>query len=355
MLHKQILSLHDLGVSDIVVLTGYRADMIQAYVSSAFPHLKPRVTCVATPSHYSTAERLMTSRLQIGDDFLLLYCDNLVSDLETIHKVIQSDSPLTFLLESRDEGNVSIGPSVKYETSRSASNPYVELGYIHVKTPYFYDALKEYGSLPEALSEISGTMSCQAFITRKKVASTSTMERLINLRASRRTLLLDRDGILNEKMPPRTYLTRMGEYIPKASVVSTLESKLSSQTDFIIITNQPGISTGEVSLEFLDRLHSRIIVELLLKGISVIGLYVCPHHWDANCNCRKPKPGMLNQAILDYQLNRGTLLFVGDEEKDLDAAVAAGIEGVRITDEEGENSFKSLDEAVPFIESVLKR
>lgn len=355
MLHKQILSLHDLGVSDIVVLTGYRADMIQSYVSAAFPHLKPRVTCVATPSHYSTAERLLTSRLQIGDDFLLLYCDNLVSDPIAIQKVIDSESPLTFLLESRDKGNVSLEPSVKYEISRSSSTPYVELGYMHIKTPSFYDALEECGSLPQALSKISGTLPCQAFITTIKLESTSTIERLIDLRISRRTILLDRDGILNHKMPPRTYLTRMEEYSPQSSVVATLASRLSRHTDFIIITNQPGLSTGEVSPEFLDKLHSRIIVELLLGGISVIGLYVCPHHWDMNCDCRKPKPGMLNQAILDYQLNRRALVYVGDEEKDLDAAAAAGIVGVRISHDLEKNSFKSLDEAVPFIESILER
>jgi histidinol-phosphate phosphatase family protein len=355
MLHKQILALYDSGISDIMILTGYRADMIHSYVAGAFRNTNPRVTCIATPAHYSTAERLVTSRLEIGDDFLLLYCDNLVSDTIAIQKVIDSDSPLTFLLECRNKGNVSIESSVRYETSRSSSTPYVELGYIHVNTPHFYDALKECGSLPEALSRISATIPCQAFITTIKLESTSTMERLINLRASRSTVLLDRDGILNHKMPPRTYLTRMEEYSPQSSVVATLASKLSGYTDFIIITNQPGISTGEVSPEFLDKLHSRIIVELLLNGISVIGLYVCPHHWDTNCDCRKPKPGMLNQAIQDYQLNRRALVYVGDEEKDLDAAAAAGIVGVRISNDLGKNSYKSLDEAAPFIESVLKR
>ena len=355
MLRKQILALHDLGISDIVVLTGYRADMIHSYIARTFPYSNPRVTCIETPVHYSPAERLIASRLEIGDDFLLLYCDNLVSDSKTIQKVIESDSPLTFLLESRGEGNVSIEPLVKYETSRSASTPYVELGYIHVNTPLFFDALEECESLPHALSKMSNTQNCKSFITTMKLESTSTMKRLINLRTSRRTVLLDRDGILNYKMPPRTYLTKMEEYSPQESVVSTIASKLASQTDFLIITNQPGIATGAVSPEFIDKLHSRIIVELLLKGISVIGLYVCPHHWDTNCECRKPKPGMLNQAILDYQLHREALVYVGDEEKDLEAAAAAGIAGVRISNETGDSSYQSLDEALPFIESVLNR
>jgi histidinol-phosphate phosphatase family protein len=355
MLRKQILALYDLGISDIVVLTGYRSDMVHSYIAGIFQNSNPQVTCIATPAHFSPAERIMASKSEIGDNFLLLYCDNLLNDSETIQKVIDSNSPLTFLVESRDEGNVSIESSVRYETSRSVSTPYVELGYIHVNTPKFYDELKECESLPHALAKITRAQNCKAFITTTKLESTSTIERFIGLRTSRRTVLLDRDGILNYKMPPRTYLTKMQEYIPQESVVSTLASKLSSQSDFIIITNQPGIATGEVTPEFLDKLHSRIIVELLLRGISVIGLYFCPHHWDTNCDCRKPKPGMMNQAILDYQLQPENLVYVGDEEKDLDAAAAAGIVGVRISNDLGKSSFRSLEKALPFIESILKR
>ena len=64
---------------------------------------------------------------------------------------------------------------------------------------------------------------------------------------------------------------------------------------------------------------------------------------------------MLNRAILDYQLEPGVIVYVGDEEKDLEASTAAGIVGVRISNDAGESSFQSLEKALPFIETVLKR
>jgi D-glycero-D-manno-heptose 1,7-bisphosphate phosphatase len=181
------------------------------------------------------------------------------------------------------------------------------------------------------------------------------MERFIKLRSSRRTLLIDRDGILNHSMPPRQYLSKWEEYTPLEENINTMSTTLSNGTDFIVITNQPGISTGEVSPEFLDALHSRIIVELLLRGVSLIGLYICPHHWDDECECRKPKPGMLNQAISDYRLDRDRIVYIGDELKDLEAAKGAGIFGVRIANDAGEYTYPSMNEAAPDIAEFLER
>ena len=355
MLKRQISSLHELGVQEIVVLTGHRADMIDSYLAGLTLAQGLRVSCISTPSHFSPAQRLIEARSQIGNDFVLLYCDNFVYDSTAIQQVIESESPLTFLVQPRNEGNVFIHPFVRYVTERSPSTPFVELGYIHVKTPEFFKALVQCGSLPSALKMLTEELACDAVVMQGKADSTSTIERFVESRGSRKTILLDRDGILNQKMPPRVYLTQIEDYRPNEALIATLSSKLCDQTDVIIITNQPGVSTGEVSIEFLDGLHSRLIVELLLKGVSVIGLYVCPHHWDANCQCRKPKPGMLNQAILDYKLQRDGLVFIGDEQKDLEAAFAAGVTGVRISDETGEATFKSLQEALPTIMGALRQ
>ena len=57
-------------------------------------------------------------------------------------------------------------------------------------------------------------------------------------------------------------------------------------------------------------------------------IYFCPHGWDENCECRKPKPGMLNQAIEDFNLTRKFLIFIGDEQTDIQAAKAANIIGI---------------------------
>jgi len=103
--------------------------------------------------------------------------------------------------------------------------------------------------------------------------------------------------------------------------------------DFIIATNQPGIATGQVSEVFLQQLHTKLASELTSYGISVLAIYVCKHHWDAGCNCRKPKAGMLIEAMEKFAINSNDTLYVGDEEKDSAAAVNAGIDYVLISRE----------------------
>jgi D-glycero-D-manno-heptose 1,7-bisphosphate phosphatase len=181
----------------------------------------------------------------------------------------------------------------------------------------------------------------------------SDIHRFNKLRLERKTILLDRDGVLNEKMPHRKYLTNFAEYKPIHSNLETLRSRFSGDTDFIVITNQPGIATGEVEAGFLDSLHSKMIVEMLLLGISVIGIYVCDHHWEEGCDCRKPKPGMINQAIIDYKLFPQKLVYIGDEVKDMEAAEAAGIVGVRLTENPNETEFSTLENAYNFIQQTI--
>ena len=88
-----------------------------------------------------------------------------------------------------------------------------------------------------------------------------------------------------------------------------------------------------------------MVVDLLAREIPIIGLYVCVHHWDEGCLCRKPKPGMLLQAISDYELNPIKLVYIGDEKKDVEAAQAAGINGLRITSNPIEGAFRNIDDA----------
>ena len=64
------------------------------------------------------------------------------------------------------------------------------------------------------------------------------------------------------------------------------------------------------------------------EGIDILQVYVCPHHWEDNCDCRKPKPGMLFQASKDHLFRLDRTVFVGDDPRDLEAAEQAGCRGL---------------------------
>ncbi len=71
-----------------------------------------------------------------------------------------------------------------------------------------------------------------------------------------------------------------------------------------------------------------MIASLSQDGVNVLKVYVCPHHWDDGCECRKPKPGMLLQAAKDYLLRLDKTCFVGDDLRDMEAADRAGCKGI---------------------------
>ena len=69
-------------------------------------------------------------------------------------------------------------------------------------------------------------------------------------------------------------------------------------------------------------------IDLRALGVNILAFYVCEHHWDDNCLCRKPRPGLLYQITTDFCLTASATYFVGDEDKDLQAGLSAGMKGV---------------------------
>lgn len=102
--------------------------------------------------------------------------------------------------------------------------------------------------------------------------------------------------------------------------------------DFIVVTNQAGVERNLLSQEEVDAINQYISLKLLSIGVPVIAFYVCPHHWDSNCQCRKPKPGLVNRAIHDFSLNPANCLLIGDRESDILAGESAGVKSYLVTD-----------------------
>ena len=84
--------------------------------------------------------------------------------------------------------------------------------------------------------------------------------------------------------------------------------------------------------DLLD-IHRRMVHEATLAGGCIEVIYYCPHGWDDGCDCRKPKPGMLFQAQRDFSLDLSRTLFIGDDERDAQAAEAAGCPSMLISEE----------------------
>jgi D-glycero-D-manno-heptose 1,7-bisphosphate phosphatase len=145
--------------------------------------------------------------------------------------------------------------------------------------------------------------------------------------------MLDRDGVLNKKPPQAHYVRTWDEFEWLAGAKEALRLLTAAGYRVIVVSNQAGIARGAMTEAALTHIHERMQVEAAQAGGRIEAVYCCVHDWDAGCECRKPRPGMLFQAQRDFHLDLSRTLFIGDDERDAQAADAAGCPSVLVSDE----------------------
>ena len=176
----------------------------------------------------------------------------------------------------------------------------------------------------------------------------------------RETVFLDRDGVLIEDVH---YLTGPGQIRILPGVAEVLKA-LKERFYLVVVTNQSGIARGLLTEDDLLDIHAEMISRLWLCGALIDGLYYCPHLPEASipaykmeCRCRKPGPGMLQQAAGDWGIDLSRSFMVGDMATDVEAAQAAGVKDIIMRDSHtGQagswGAIRDLNEAVPLILST---
>lgn len=146
--------------------------------------------------------------------------------------------------------------------------------------------------------------------------------------ALRRAVLLDRDGVINEE---RDYVHRIDDFVLLPGVVPALQNLQAAGWALVVVTNQGGIGKGLYTESDMNALHAHLRALLAAQGVRLDGIYHCPHHPQglgalrrADCDCRKPRPGLLLQAARELGLDLAASVLVGDKRSDIDAARAAG-------------------------------
>ena len=153
-----------------------------------------------------------------------------------------------------------------------------------------------------------------------------------NLQNKQRAIFLDRDGTINKYVE---FLNDIEKFELLDGVCEAIKKINESGYLAIVITNQPVVARGEVTYEYLEQIHYKMETLLGLEGAYVDGLYFCPHHPDKgfereipelkiNCDCRKPKPGMLLKAAKDFNIDLEQSWMIGDGENDVLAGKNAG-------------------------------
>ena len=136
-----------------------------------------------------------------------------------------------------------------------------------------------------------------------------------------KAVFLDRDGTL---MFDPGYLGNPEEVALLPDILEGLRALSSAGYLLILITNQSAIGRGYHTAQAVESVNARLVDLLAGEGITVAGVYYCPHRPDEGCVCRKPAPGLLRDAARDHGLDLASCAMVGDKLTDVQAGIAAG-------------------------------
>ena len=153
-----------------------------------------------------------------------------------------------------------------------------------------------------------------------------------------KTVFLDRDGVINQERSD--YVKSISELEIYPNVAKNIKLLKDAGFLVIVITNQSAVNRGIITHEIVSQIHNSIQDHLKKYGTFLDGFYYCPHTPNENCNCRKPKSGLLQQAILELNIDLNSSWMIGDSDSDIEAADSVGCKAIKIND-----NF-SLDNAV---------
>lgn len=182
-----------------------------------------------------------------------------------------------------------------------------------------------------------------------------------NLSHKQKAVFLDRDGTLNRYVG---FLRNIDDFELLDGVADAIKAINNSGYLAIVVTNQPVIARGEVTVQQLKEIHNKMETLLGLEGGYIDAIYYCPHHphkgyegeipeLKFNCDCRKPKPGMLIQAAKDFNIDLSKSWIIGDSENDIRCGINAGCQTALIGSAEYGQTV-NIQDLKQFTERYLK-
>lgn len=384
-LEYEIECLKRQGYTDIILVTGHLGHCVKDYFGNG-SCFGVCITYIEEKEPLGTAGALYLLKDSIHEDFLLLNGDIIFDiDIDKFAKYHREKGKMATILTHPNshpyDSGIIIADDDKIvlqwlhkEDSRLWYQNRVNAG-IHMLSRRIFDsmtALKKLDLDRDVLKPLIKQSELAVYDSPEYIKDMGTPERYYsviedikqgkvqekNLKNKQRAIFLDRDGVINKYVG---FLRNIKEFELIDGSAQAIKAMNEKGYLVIVVTNQPVIARGEVTIEQLKEIHNKMETLLGEQGAYVDAIYYCPHHphkgyegeiseLKVECECRKPKPGMLLQAAKDYNINLEQSWMVGDSENDIIAGSNAGCKTVRIEENDSENSIHNLLE---FVNRVL--
>ncbi|MFZ0038186.1 MAG: HAD family hydrolase [Candidatus Acidiferrales bacterium] len=158
-----------------------------------------------------------------------------------------------------------------------------------------------------------------------------------NPQARHRAVFLDRDGTIAEEVGYANHISRFVVYPFAATAIRRLNE---AGLPVIVVTNQSGVARGFFPESLIEKMHEKMVEELAAGGARVDGMYYCPHIRDDGCSCRKPLPGMLEQAAREHNLEIPGSVLVSDRYNDIQMGYENGCRTVLVLTGYGRGDYE---------------
>lgn len=384
-LEREICSLRDQCLTDLILTVSHMGDKIMDYFGDG-SKLGVSIQYYNEVTPLGNAGALFKLKDQLTEDFLLLNADAVFDvDFNRMVEFHRSHGGLVTLfthpnshpydsgLLIADENGAVQQWLAKEDTRPAYYKNRVNAG-LHVISPSVLDMAdidaEKIGTVDKAtgkiikvdldrqlLKPLAGTGKMFCYDSPEYVKDMGTSERYYsvvsdfkagivqskNLKNKQKAVFLDRDGTINKYVG---FLRDIDQFELIEGVAEAIKRINASGYLCIVVTNQPVIARGEVTVPQLEEIHNKMETLLGLEGAYIDGLYYCPHHphkgfegeipeLKFDCECRKPKPGMLLKAAEDFNIDLSKSWMVGDGVNDIKAGENAGCKTCLI----GKNEF----------------
>ena len=370
-LEREIQCLKEQGFKDFIITVSHLGHIIMNYFGDGLD-FGVHIEYFVEEQPLGNAGALFELKNKLTEDFLLLNADSIFDiDFNRIVKFHKEKGGLVTLFthpnsHPYDSGLIiadKTGAVEQWLTKEDARPKYyqnrVNAG-LHVVSPEILEVRPEGAKVDldrQLLKPLAGTGKMFCYDSPEYVKDMGTPDRYEavckdfadgvvagkNLKRKQKAIFLDRDGTINKYVG---FLRDIDEFELLPGVAEAIGKINRSGYLAIVVTNQPVIARGEVGWEELQEIHNKMETLLGLEGVYLDGIYFCPHHphkgyegeipeLKFDCDCRKPKPGMLLKAAEDFNIDLSQSWMIGDGENDIKAGEVAGCKTALI----GEGNF----------------
>jgi histidinol-phosphate phosphatase family protein len=367
-LQHQIDLCSSYGFKNILILVHHKCGAIQSFFGDGSQFgLKISYSIESEPR--GTAGALFDALPLLADQFIVLYGDTFLDvDLRKLwENHIEREAAATLVLHPNDHPYDSdlVEIDAKMTVRRILRHPHLasrEVRNLVNAALYVFtrDAINGF-SLVHQKSDIARDLfpemiaaGCylHGYVTQEYIKDMGTPERLekverdianelpqkLSLRAPRRCVFIDRDGTLNVDV---NHLNSPTDLVLLPGVPGAIKKLNQSGFLSVVVTNQPVVARGDVTLERLDAIHACLETQLGKSGAYLEAIYYCPHHPDKGfpgevaalkipCKCRKPEVGLIEKACKDMRIDKNISWLIGDSTVDIETGFRAGLKTILV-------------------------